>query len=82
MPTCSFMTKKGRVTFHTATRAKCRSSAVSSRHLVESDHRRLAEGRRLNESEARTARKSAPPPKSAPGVRASTRTRKPPARYK
>lgn len=70
MPTCSFMTKHGRVTFETATRAKCRPHATSGTHRVGGDHR---------------ANKSPAAPRAAPAAQVtvprSTRTRRAPNRY-
>ena len=77
MPTCSFMTKHGRVTFETATRAKCRPHATSGTHRVGGDHR-------ANKSPA--APRAAPAaPRAAPAAQVtvprSTRTRRAPNRY-
>ena len=58
MPTCSFMTKRGRVTFETATKSKCKPKATTNTHKLKTDYRH-----KKKKAEAAPKKKAAPAPK-------------------
>ena len=67
MPTCSFMTKRGRVTFEVATKSKCQPKATTNKHKLKTDYRhKKKKAAPAPKKEAPAPKKKAAPPTALP----------------